>query len=77
MASIEEKNKAIIAKYFAEYWAKQNPAIVDEVCADDILQFYPMHANPKRGKEALKQNIVEFKAVRMRIQYSQAKYSFL
>ena len=63
MATLEERNKEVITKYFTEYWAKQNPDIVDEVCADNVIQFYPMHANPKRGKASLKQNILEFKAV--------------
>ena len=63
MATVEERNKAVIAKYFTQYWGELNPDIVDEVCADDVLQSYPMHANPKKGKDAVKQSIVDFKAV--------------
>ena len=63
MSSNEERNKAVIARYFEEYWGKLNPDIVDEVCADDFFQFYPMHANPKRGKAAAKQAMADFKAV--------------
>ncbi len=54
----------MIAKYFTEYWGKLNPDIVDEVCADEVFQSYPMHANPKKGKAAVKQAMVDFKAVR-------------
>ena len=63
MSTVEERNKEIIAKYFTEYWGNLNPDIVDEVCADDVLQSYPMHGNPKKGKAAVKQAMVDFKAV--------------
>lgn len=63
MSTVEERNKAVIAKYFTEYWGNLNPDIVDEVCADDVLQSYPMHGNPKKGKAAVKQAMVDFKAV--------------
>ncbi|KIW86980.1 uncharacterized protein Z519_12445 [Cladophialophora bantiana CBS 173.52] len=62
MATVEERNKEVITKYFTEYWGKLNPDIVDEVCADDVFQSYPMHANPKKGKAAVKQAMVDFKA---------------
>jgi hypothetical protein len=65
MATTEQRNKEIIAMYFTEYWGKLNPDIVDEVCADDVLQSYPMHANPKKGKAAVKQALVDFKAVNL------------
>jgi hypothetical protein len=41
--SIEKANKAIIAKYFDEYWAKGNVSIEDELCSDDFLISYPNH----------------------------------
>ena len=63
MATVEERNKEVIARYFTEYWGKLNPNIVDELCVDDVLQSYPMHANPKKGKAAVKQAMVDFKAV--------------
>jgi hypothetical protein len=63
MSSTEEQNKAVIAKYFDEYWGKLNPDIVDELCADDVFQSYPMQGNPRKGKEAVKQAMVEHKAV--------------
>jgi hypothetical protein len=63
MATVEERNKEVITRYFTEYWGKLNPDIVDEVCADDVFQSYPMHGNPKKGKTAVKQAMVDFKAV--------------
>lgn len=62
--STQEKNKEIIAKYFAEYWGKRNPDIVDELCADDFMISYPMHG-PKYGKKAAKQMLIDFKTVRI------------
>jgi hypothetical protein len=62
MSTLQDQNKAIIAKYFSEYWGKLNADIVDELCADDFFQSYPMHGNPKKGKEAAKQAMVDFKA---------------
>jgi len=58
----QEKNKQIVARYSEEFWGKGNLEIVDELCADDILSNYPMHG-PRRGKQAVKQMLAEFKAV--------------
>jgi SnoaL-like polyketide cyclase len=63
MSTVEQRNKEVIARYFTEYWGNLNPDIVDEVCADDVLQSYPMHGNPKKGKAAVKQAMVDFKTV--------------
>jgi hypothetical protein len=60
--STQEKNKAVIARYFDQYWGKLNPNIVDELCADDFMISYPMHG-PKYGKEAAKKMLIDFKAV--------------
>ena len=60
--SVQEKNKQIVARYSEEFWGKCNPNIVDELCSDDFLSNYPMHG-PRRGKQAAKQMLVEFKEV--------------
>jgi alkylhydroperoxidase family enzyme len=60
--SVQEKNKQIVARYSEEFWGKCNPDIVDELCSDDFLSNYPMHG-PRRGKEAAKQMLIEFKEV--------------
>ncbi|KAH8816595.1 hypothetical protein F5884DRAFT_818607 [Xylogone sp. PMI_703] len=59
--SLQENNKAVVSKYFEEYWGKLNPNIVDELCADDFVIAYPMHG-PKYGKAAAKKMLVDFKA---------------
>jgi hypothetical protein len=61
--SILERNKAIVTKYFEEYWAKGNVSIVDEMCSDDFLISYPNHG-PRRGKDEAKKMLSEFMEVR-------------
>lgn len=43
---------------------KANPNVVDELCADNFMIAYPMHG-PRYGKEAAKQMMIDFKAVRV------------
>jgi hypothetical protein len=62
MATLQEKNKALIQKYFEEYWGKGNENVVDELCADNFVIDYPMHGL-HLGKEAAKKMMVDFKAV--------------
>ncbi|RLL97197.1 hypothetical protein CFD26_103705 [Aspergillus turcosus] len=62
MPTLQEKNKAIVQKYFEEYWGKGNVDIVDEVCADNFVIDYPMHG-PRRGKTAAKKMLLEFREV--------------
>jgi hypothetical protein len=64
--SLQEKNKQIVARYSEEFWGKGNADIVDELCSDDFLSNYPMHG-PRRGKEAAKQMLIEFKEVSVSI----------
>lgn len=63
MSTLQEKNKAVVQKYFEEYWGKGNVSIVDEVCADNFVIDYPMHG-PRHGKEAAKKMLLEFREVR-------------
>lgn len=58
MSSIQD-NKNVAARWFTEYWANGNPAIVDELATDDILFRYPMHGE-QHGKEAVKKILVDF-----------------
>jgi len=57
-----EENKAIVGRWFTEFWGKDfNPAIIDELAAPDIRFEYSMHA-PRRGREDVKQFAGEFRA---------------
>lgn len=56
----EQKNLAVVAEYFAEYWGKGNAGIVDKLCAENFVINYPMHG-PRYGGEAAKKMLREFK----------------
>ncbi|RMJ13862.1 hypothetical protein CDV36_006467 [Fusarium kuroshium] len=49
----ETNNLEVIGEYFAEFWGKGNPDIVDKLCADNFVINYPMHG-PRYGKENAK-----------------------
>jgi predicted ester cyclase len=49
-----EENKAIVARWFTNFWGKNcNLDIVDELAAPDMLLQYSLHA-PRRGREDIK-----------------------
>jgi hypothetical protein len=51
--SIEE-NKAVMGRWFTEFWGKDfNPAVIDELAAPDIRFEYSLHA-PLRGRDAVR-----------------------
>ncbi len=59
--SIEE-NKAIVGRWFTEFWGNPwNPAVVDELAAPDIRFEYSMHA-PCRGRDEVKRFATGFRA---------------
>jgi predicted ester cyclase len=59
--SKEQENKAIVGRWFKEFWGNPwNPDIVDELAAPDILLQYSMHA-PRRGRAQVKAFMTEFR----------------
>ena len=57
----EQDNKAIVARWFTEFWGKPwNPNIVDELATPDILLQYSLHA-PRRGRQDVKAFMTEFR----------------
>jgi len=59
---MSEENKAIVGRWFTEFWGNPwNPAVVDELAAPDIRFEYSMHA-PRRGREDVKKFATEFLA---------------
>jgi predicted ester cyclase len=59
--SKEEANKAIIGRWFTQFWGKTyDPAIVDELAAPDMLLQYSLHA-PRRGREDIKAFMGDFR----------------
>jgi predicted ester cyclase len=59
--SKEDDNKAIIARWFTNFWGKTcNLDIVDELAAPDMLLQYSLHA-PRRGREDIKAFMTGFR----------------
>ena len=57
-----EDNKAIVGRWFTEFWGPDfNPAIVDELAHPDIRFEYSLH-EPLRGREAVRQFALGFRA---------------
>ena len=59
--SKEQENKAIVGRWFKEFWGNPwNPKVVDELAAPDILLQYSLHA-PRRGREDVKKFMTGFR----------------
>src|SRR5215213_9348075 len=58
--STEEKNKALVRKFFEEAWGKGNMAAVDEFMAADYVE-HPRPSTLPPGTEGLKQLITAYR----------------
>jgi predicted ester cyclase len=57
-----EDNKAVVERWFAEFWgADYNPRVIDELAAPDIRFEYSMHA-PRRGRDEVRDFARKFRA---------------
>jgi predicted ester cyclase len=60
--SREEENKAIVGRWFTNFWGKTcNLGIVDEIAAPDMLLHYSLHA-PRRGHGDIKAFMTDFRS---------------
>ena len=60
--SIEDDNKAVVGRWFTEFWgAEFNPGVIDELAAPGIRFEYSMH-KPCRGRDAVRAFATEFRA---------------
>src|SRR5579863_6582468 len=58
----KEENKAVVGRWFTEFWGKQvNLAVVDEVASPDMLLKYSLH-EPRRGRGDIKAFMTDFRA---------------
>ena len=56
-----ETNKAIVARWFTEFWGETcNLAVVDELAAPDMLLQYSLH-EPRRGRDDIKAFMTDFR----------------
>ncbi len=54
--SKEDDNKAVVGRWFTEFWGKDvNLAVVDEIAAPDMLLKYSLHA-PRRGRDDIRRS---------------------
>lgn len=57
-----EENKAIVGRWFTEFWGKDfNSAVIDELAAPDIRFEYSLHT-PRRGREQVREFATTFRA---------------
>ncbi len=57
-----EDNKAVVARWFGEFWGNPwNPEVIDELAAPDIRFEYSMHA-PCRGRDEVREFATNFRA---------------
>jgi predicted ester cyclase len=60
--SKEERNKAVVGRWFSEFWGKTvNLAVIDEIAAPNMLLKYSLH-EPRRGREDIKAFMIDFRA---------------
>jgi predicted ester cyclase len=60
--SKEVDNKAVVGRWFTEFWGKKlNLAVVDEIAAPDMLLKYSLHG-PRRGRKDIKAFMADFRS---------------
>ncbi len=60
--SKEEDNKAIVGRWFTEFWGKDvNLSVIGEIAAPDMLLKYSLH-EPRRGRDDIKAFMTDFRA---------------
>ena len=59
--SKEQSNKAVVGRWFTEFWGKEcNLAVVDELAASEMLLKYSLH-EPRRGRSDIKAFMTDFR----------------
>jgi predicted ester cyclase len=57
-----EDNKAVVGRWFTEFWGSDyNPGVIDQLAAPDIRFEYSMHA-PCRGRDEVREFAERFRA---------------
>jgi predicted ester cyclase len=60
-SSTIERNKAIVGRWFTEFWGKTwNPKVIEELAAPNMLLQYSLHA-PRRGRADIRAFMVGFR----------------
>lgn len=56
---MSQENKAVVSRWFTEYWGALTPTIVDELAAADMVLRYPL-GGVSRGHGPIKERIIGF-----------------
>jgi predicted ester cyclase len=57
----EQQNKAVVGRWFTEFWGKEvNLAVIDAIAAPNMLLRYSLHA-PRRGRADIKAFMTSFR----------------
>jgi predicted ester cyclase len=57
----EDDNKAVVVRWFTEFWGKDaNLTVVDEIAAPDMLLKYSLH-EPRRGRHDITAFMTDFR----------------
>ena len=60
--SKESDNKAIVGRWFAEFWGNEwNPKVIDDLASPNMLLQYSLHA-PRQGREDIRAFMKDFRA---------------
>ena len=60
--SLQDENKAIVGRWFTDFWGKTcNLSVVDEIASPDMLLKYSLH-EPRKGPDDIKAFITDFRA---------------
>src|SRR5689334_1089618 len=59
--SNEDNNKAVVVRWFTEFWGKDvNLSVVDDIASPDMLLKYSLH-EPRRGHDDIKAFMTDFR----------------
>jgi predicted ester cyclase len=59
--SLQDDNKAIVGRWFTEFWGKtSNLGVVDAIAAPDMLLKYSLH-EPRKGRADIKAFMTDFR----------------
>src|SRR5262245_14485886 len=58
----EQENKAVVGRWFTEFWGKNvNLAVINEIAAPDMLLKYSLH-EPRRGRDDIRAFMTGFRS---------------
>jgi predicted ester cyclase len=61
MMSLQDENKAIVGRWFTDFWGKTcDLSVVDKIAAPDMLLKYSLH-EPRRGHDDIKAFMTDFR----------------